>query len=338
MHKRKGSMKKEYIILLALIVLLSGYLYFHKENNKTHYDLPEIQAIKPAEISSIIIQKGDRTIQFDHKDSTWTLTDQYYPADMSQVEAILDAVKTLKLTALVSREADVNRYELDNKNRIQVSVLQKDKNRFEFSVGKAAPTFNHTFVMVGKDKNVYHAQGNFRDDFDKDIPAFRDKKVFEMPAASVKAIQVVKGGTSRSLTAVEEAPPVEKDAQEKDAQEKDTDQKNKDHKDKPVKIWKTADGKSQDLKTVESFLSTFAYLTCNRYAEDKNKDDFKSIRPEYTAKFTTHNKMVLNLYKIKGSKEFYGISSMNEYVFVLSEFDAGQLTGSMDRFLGIKKE
>ncbi len=317
-------MKKEYIILLVLIVLLSGYLFFHKEN-KDHYDLPEIQAIEPAKISSIVIQKGDQTIRFDHKDNTWTLTDKHYPADMSLVEAMLDAIKTFKLTALVSREADVNRYELDKDNRIQVSVLQGEEPRFEFSMGKAAPTFNHTFVMVGKNKNIYYARGNFRDDFDKDVQALRDKKVFEVHTAAVQAIRVVKGEKSRALTA-QEAPRMEKDKGEKDQD------------DKPVKSWKSADGKSEDPKTVESLLSTFSFLTCSRYADDKQKNDFQAVGPEYTIKINTHKELVLNLYKIKDSEEFYGISSTNEFVFILSKFDAGQLTDSMDRFLGIKKE
>ena len=46
---------------------------------------------------------------------------------------------------------------------------------FEFTIGKQAPSFNHTFVMTGSDKNIYHAKGSFRADFNKTVDEFKEK-------------------------------------------------------------------------------------------------------------------------------------------------------------------
>lgn len=169
-------MKKEYLILIALILILSGYLLFHKKNKAT-YVLPEIVKLDTAKITDIIINKKEGQIKFTKKEKVWILTDKAYPADSSSVENMLDTLKTLKLSALVSQKEDVKRYELDEENRIQVNVMNGQETLFEVTLGKTAPTFNHTFIMLKNDKNIYHANGNFRSYFDKTVEDFKEKKI-----------------------------------------------------------------------------------------------------------------------------------------------------------------
>ncbi|MCP4671126.1 MAG: DUF4340 domain-containing protein, partial [Desulfobacula sp.] len=83
--------------------------------------------------------------------------------------------KTFKLTALVSQKSDLQRYELDEKKSIHVKLLEKEKTIFEFTMGKSAPSFNHTFAMIAGDKNIYHAKGSFRADFNKTVDEFKEK-------------------------------------------------------------------------------------------------------------------------------------------------------------------
>ncbi|MBU8848113.1 MAG: DUF4340 domain-containing protein [Desulfobacterales bacterium] len=169
-------MKKEYLILIALILILGAYLLFHKEN-KDNYILPEIVKIDVSKITGLIIDKKEGLIEFTKKEGNWTLTDQECPADSPSVENMLDTLKTFKLSALVSEKDDLKRYELDDGKRIRVKVMKSRETLFEFTMGKTAPTFNHTFVMLKNDKNIYHANGSFRSYFDKSVEDFKEKKI-----------------------------------------------------------------------------------------------------------------------------------------------------------------
>ena len=171
-------MKKEYLVLIALILIFSAYLLLHKEN-KDHNTLPEIEKIDTNKITGLIIDKKQGPIVFTKKEGKWTLTDKEYPADSHAVENMLDTFKDLKLSALVSQKRDLIRYELDAEKQIRVKILEGKKTVFELSIGKTAPTFNHTFVMLANDTNIYHANGSFRSDFEKTKDDFRDKKVLE---------------------------------------------------------------------------------------------------------------------------------------------------------------
>jgi len=167
-------MKKEYLILIAIILFAGSYLFLHKED-QANYKLPEITAIDTAKITRIIIKKDQGTIKFTKKNKDWVLTDKELPADSSLVQNMFDTFKTFKLTALVSQKSDLQRYELDEKKSINIKLLDKEKTIFEFTVGKQAPSFNHTFVMIASDKNIYHAKGSFRADFNKTVDEFKEK-------------------------------------------------------------------------------------------------------------------------------------------------------------------
>ena len=167
-------MKKEYLILIAIIIFTGSYLFLHKEN-QANYQLPEIKAINAAKITGIIIKKEQETIKFTKKNESWVLTDDEFPADSGSVQDMFDTFKTFKLTALVSQKSDLQRYELDEKKSIHVKLLEKETMVFEFTIGKQAPSFNHTFLMTGSDKNIYHAKGSFRADFNKTVDEFKEK-------------------------------------------------------------------------------------------------------------------------------------------------------------------
>ena len=168
-------MKKEYIILIAIIVSASLYLFMHKENSD-NYTLPEVQTIDTSKLTGIIIKKDKETIKFIKNDKEWTLTDKGYPVDSTSLQDMLDVFNEFKLTALVSEKNDLQRYELDKTKQIHIKLLEKEKTIFEFTIGKPAPSYNHTFVMIADDKNIYHANGSFRSDFDKTVDDFKQKE------------------------------------------------------------------------------------------------------------------------------------------------------------------
>ena len=308
-------MKKEYIVLIVLIGALSAYLLLHKEN-RGNYTLPEIQQMETGRITSILIERSDGPVELNRDGKEWTAGKEKYPVDISLAEALLDTLKTFRLSVLVSEKEDFKRYELDEESRIKVNVVMDDDKNFEFFIGKIAPTMNHTYVMLANDKNVYQANGSFRNSFDRDIDGFRNKKVLEIKPAAVKHLRVTMGDMSKPVTALES----------------ETDG------DETVQTWQTAEGKPADKEKVSHFLGAISYLTCDTYAVDKTKNDFKTATPLISLEIDAPDPIDFNLYTSDGDDIIYGISSTNDYLFTLSDFDAKEIISGVETLLGIEKK
>lgn len=309
MHKRDEFMKKEYLILPALILILGAYLLLHKEN-KDHYILPEIAKIDTSKITGLVIDKNQDSIKFTKKDKTWLLTDKDYLANLSLVDTMLDTLKTFKLSALVSQKEDLKRYKLDDENNIRVKVMNGQKIAFEFSMGKTAPSFNHTFVRLAKDKNVYHANGNFRPNFDKSLEDFRDKKVMEFKQESINQVAIEKDGMAKTLASTKG----------KQADEI---------------TWLSDDGTTADKKMVSNLLSDLSFLKCEKYSSALTKKKLEKQNPVCKIRIKDEKSRELTLFKTDTLYNLMGISSMNEYVFELSQFTSKEIISNIDALLGI---
>jgi hypothetical protein len=96
-----------------------------------------------------------------------------FPPRLAQ--EMLDTLGGLTLTALVSESKNYALYELDDAQKANVKAWQGDQLKRDVDVGKAAPSFRHTFVRLAGDD--------------------RDKAAFRQPIYSV----ALKGPQEHSL-------------------------------------------------------------------------------------------------------------------------------------------
>ena len=306
-------MKKEYLILVALILILGAYLLFHKENTN-HYVLPDIAKIDISKITGLVIEKKQSPIEFTKKEGTWIVSAKGYLADSSSIEKMLDTLKTLKLSALVSQKEDLKRYQLDDDNRILFKALTGQKIIFEFTMGKTAQSFNHTFVRLKDDKNIYSANGNFRSYFDNPLDDFRDKKVLEFKEESIKQIFIEKNGISKTIILKEG------------------------EKDKTSITWTSDDGTPVDTKMISNLMSAISFLKCEKYLDDDFKNKLEKEKPLCKIILKNKNNIELTLFKIDTQDNLIGISSMNEYVFTINQFTGKEILPAIENLLGITKK
>ena len=81
------KMKKEYVILAVLIVLLSLYLVFHK-TDKTKYQIPSVPEVVKKKISKIELTTSAESIVLTRQDGNWTIAPEGYLADGKKVNSI----------------------------------------------------------------------------------------------------------------------------------------------------------------------------------------------------------------------------------------------------------
>ena len=317
------NVKKEYLILVVLIVGLSLYLVLHKRD-KSHYQLPELPKVVKKDISKVEISKNDKTIVLNKKDNVWHIMPQGYPADASQVESMLDVIEKLSLTALVSESKDYERYNLDKDNKVMVKVWSGDTLSREFDIGKAATTFQHTFVKLGNDDRVYQARGNFRSKFDLNVDNLRDKIVLAFDPKDIQEMRISKGEKSivfsRQQTAHEITGSEEKKAQSsQDATEEVT--------------WQSDDGERGDESQLNRVLTTLSQLRCEKYLDDRKKEDLAD--PIYVIDLKGIKEYSLSVFaKIdETSNNYPATSSDNDYPFLLPSWQAKDLMKNPEEFL-----
>lgn len=307
--------KKEFIILIIIIIGLSSYLYMRK-TDKTHYELPEVPEVKGKDITKIEITKSNTTIVLNKKEGKWVITPPGYPADEKKIKNMVDIFEKIKLTALVSESKNYNRYDLGTGEKINTRAWIGETLIRDFDIGKTSSSSRHTFVRLADDKRVFHAREKFRNKFDQSLEKLRDKIVLSFEKDKIQEIKIDKDNKSFEL--VKKEIPVEiKVGGNADI--------NNETESPPVpgKImttWVTTDGKKAIESEVNNLLSILSSLSCEKYIVDRKKGDFKD--PLYTVRLKGIQEYTLSVFdkKDKGADEYPAISSENDYPFLLPKW------------------
>jgi len=216
------------------------------------------------------------------------------------------------LTELISESKNYQRYDLDAKDGIQLKCWAKDELIFEILIGKAAESFNHTFVKLPGNQAVYQAKGNFRKNFDMELGDFREKTVLAFDKETIGTLDIQAGGEAETYTK-QETPP---DSAETKDGEKPVAQ---DAGGKPK--WVNANGEDADADKITSLISTLSNLKCEKFIEGKSKNDFSD--PVHTLTLTGVKEYTLLLYaemEVDGESFFPAVSSENDYPFLMTQW------------------
>ncbi len=306
------KVKKEYIVLAVLIIALSLYLFLRKQD-RTQYELPVLQEVPSSEITRMEISKpGAPALALERKNDGWILRPEAYPAESGKVHALLESIGNLAVTALVSESQNYERYGLGKEEKIGVKAWAREKLKRDFEVGKAAPTSQHTFILLAGDPRVFQARENMRARFTQTLDDLRDKSVFKFDPSGVEAIDLDDGNKTLSLT--RKPLPVEVGGGGKSEPPATESQG----------VWQSPEGKADELK-VTQLLNTLSNLKCRTYIYDQKKDDFKA--PVYTVKVKGMEEHRLSLFakNERDKNDYPAVSSQNDSPFLLSDQQAKQI-------------
>ncbi len=322
------KLKKEYLILTAVMVALILYLALHR-SNRTHYTLPKISSIPGKHISKIEFKKAAGTVVLNKKDNIWNIGPKEYPADSDKIEDILNVIENLKVTALVSESKNYVRYDLNPDKKIHVRAWQGESLIREFDIGKAAATYQHTFVKLAKDPNVYHARGDFRQNFDPTVEDLRDRTVLSFVQKDLREIKIAR---NKKTVALDLKQVVEANGKKKDAAAKTG------KSSEPQTAWVDTNGKKVDAVKVGRLLGFLNRLECEAYIDDSKKDVFKD--PVYAVTLQGPREHSLSIFakENKDEKTYPAVSSENDYPFLLSDTQIDSLKANIDEIKKVKEK
>jgi hypothetical protein len=300
------KIKKEYIILLAVILALSLYLSLRK-SDRLSYELPRLPAAPRTDISKIEIVKKGATVILNRGNGSWNIGPQEYSADAEKLTNMLGIIENLTLTAMVSKSRDYSRYQLDDEHKITVKAWSGERIKREFDIGKVAPSYRHTFVRLKENECVYHARENFRHTFDLGVEDLRDKQVLAFDTADIQEIQLMKNGRSlvcsclAASSAANQEPAVKGSLPGEEL------------------LWQSAEGERCDKVKLNRLLATLSNLRCESYIDAQKKGDLTD--PIYRIELKGAKDYHLSIFaKAEGDDKGYpAISSENNYLFLLSE-------------------
>ena len=305
--------KKEYIILVFIIIALSVYLYMRK-TDRTLYELPDIPQVNIKDLTKLEITKGKISIVLNRKDDKWYIAPADYLADGDKVKDMLNALKNLKLTALVSESENYNRYDLDEDLKINLKASQGGSLKLDVDVGKTASSFRHTFVRPSGDKRVFHAQGNLKNAFDATVDSLRDKLILALKPADIQQINVKKDQQSLAFSRSQVPVEVKAPAAEKDQTEKNTETPTP----APKEVWQAATGQPVNESALNQLLNAVADLRCEKFIDDRKKEDYTS--PLFLLEMKGAQEHNLSIYPKAGENDtnYPAVSSGSKYPFLLS--------------------
>ena len=304
-------MKKEYILLAIVTIVLGAYLYF-QDSDYTQYTLPQPAALKDTDITKIEIAKKDNKLVLNKKSKSWTIGDEKYPADTAKVIDLLDAIKEIKLTALISESGNYPRYDLDDENKIEVIAFNQEKIARRFDVGKTASSYRHTFIKLDGNKKVYQAAKNLKSTFDISFDKVVDRTIMKLKADAAYALSVTDSGKKYEFRKKMEEIKVDLN-KDKEKEKKDV---TAEKPAEPQEAWFSLKGDKKDKSVIDDFLKKFSDLKCDSYAKGKKKEDLKE--PVFAVSIKTDKEYTLSAFKSDTEEEFICTSSENAFPFMLT--------------------
>jgi Domain of unknown function (DUF4340) len=325
------KLKKEYLILLLIIVALSVYLMMRSQN-QTHYKLPHVASTESKKIDRILITKNGKSFELDKKDDQWTVGPKSYAADAVKARNMVKAATDLTISDLISESGNYERYDLTDDRKIDVQAFAGGTKVRDFAVGKASPTYQHTFVRLANDPNVYTARGQLNHIFAHTISDLRDLTVLSFDKDAITGMEIQKAKQSLTLAKKEIMPPEKKETAKdaKPAEKKQTGAQ-------PRPQWQDANGKAVDQPAVQRLLNDFCAFKCNTYLADDAAKDLKDKTPRWTLTFKGGNaNHSLTVYDNSDPKatEFTALSSSRPYAFTVAKSKEESIEKLMDKLLG----
>ena len=290
--------KKEYLILIFLIVILGIYLWNYK-SNRINYELPQPEKISSRDVARLDLNRSKTKVSLENREGEWYIAKKDYRAKKDKVQKILDTISEIDIGTLISKSRKYKRYKLDNAQCLTIKAFDDSDHLLrEIKIGKSASANNNNYLRLKDDPRIYLAKTPVSKDFALSTQKLRDKTVLEFSKDEIDSLILENSGRIK--------------AQKVTKQSGDAPQE--------VTYWKDASGQKLNKNKVNDLLNQLRDLECSSFYQK----DFKKEMTSFDFKVTLHGSSdhFLQLYIRQGDKQntYQGISSYTDYPFKLNSY------------------
>ena len=289
-------MSKRKIILLTACVLLLG-IYIAQLASSLRSSVKN--KTLGADPDKLIIENASAVIELAKSDDGWTVGERRYKADTNAADALVNAVKNIRVLDTVAQagsDAVDERYEIDKTNAIVVKAYKGNELVRTLTIGKASSTGSQSYLTLDGKKDIYLVSGTLRDTFKKDVAALRSKVVYAVDTSDLTAVSESMGSTVLSI--VKSGDPA---------------------------AWTATGGAANvDAEKAASWAASLATLNADSWLDD----DFvlPPVSESVTVITAGGKAITVSVYKEGDGDEakYYGTCSETPYKFSLSRYSAGK--------------
>ncbi|MGI5096947.1 DUF4340 domain-containing protein [Treponema socranskii] len=192
-------MSKRKIILLTACVLLFG-IYIAQLASSLRSSVKN--KTLGADPDKLTIENASAVIELAKSDDGWTVGERRYKADTNIVDALVNAVKNIRVLDTVAQAGNDTvdeRYEIDKTNAIVVKAYKGNELVRTLTIGKASSTGSQSYLTLDGKKDICLVSGTLRDTFKKDVAALRSKVVYAVDTSDLTAVSESMGSTVLSI-------------------------------------------------------------------------------------------------------------------------------------------
>ena len=289
-------MSKRKIILLTACVLLLG-IYIAQLASSLRSSVKN--KTLGADPDKLTIENASAVIELAKSDDGWTVGERRYKADTNAADALVNAVKNIRVLDTVAQagsDAVDERYEIDKANAIVVKAYKGNELVRTLTIGKASSTGSQSYVTLDGKKDIYLVSGTLRDTFKKDVAALRSKSVYAVDTSDLTAVSESMGSTVLSI--VKSGDPA---------------------------AWTATGGAANvDAEKAASWAASLTRLNADSWLDD----DFvlPPVSESVTVITAGGKAITVSVYKEGDGEEakYYGTCSETPYKFALSLYSAGK--------------
>ena len=307
MQKRKIFLLSACAVLLLVCILQAVLL--NRSSVKT-FSLKE-------DPDQIVIENADGTVALSKSGDAWVVGEAKYPANAANVDAVVAAVKSVKVLDKVGNaasEAGKIRYDLTDAKKITVTAFAGGKELRKITVGKPSATGTQGYIMIDGSSDVYLASGNLHNTFGKTTADLRSNQVWTLEKNMIGSVSIRKAdGTEWKVS--------------REGQNENI-------------TWKI-DGHGivtgeVDAQKAESWFAEFASLSASGWLDDSASPSGTYV---LTCEIEAGGKTVaLDLFQTKGEKddepaEYCASSTETPYTFELASYSARKFLKNPDELL-----
>ena len=187
------------LIAAALLVALSGLLYWTKKNpqssstTSTTAPSPTLAAIPDAQIQEIVLKKKDgSTLALQRQNGKWAITSpEQVATDQDAANSVASALNSITADSVVEdKAADLSKFGLQNPS-LSVTVHEKNGKTENINFGDDVPTGSLVYVSVNSGTKVYSVFSSTKSSFDKSLNDVRDKRLLTFDSNNLTGIELV---------------------------------------------------------------------------------------------------------------------------------------------------
>ena len=188
------NFKKLSILTLVLVALgLYFFLYEDKKNaekKEVEENAKKIIIFKPDNVEKLIFKKDGKKIVFSKEQNQWMIK-EYIVAkgDNTAITNILHVLQKAEIERVVNEKPDdLSAYGL-KEAPLEITVKEKGQPPMEsILLGAKNPTKYYIYLKKGNSQTVMITHSGLKDEFNKDINFFREKKLFNIKIEDIKQL------------------------------------------------------------------------------------------------------------------------------------------------------